>query len=75
MPILFVNGESLKDNANCYMYRSGTGEPGVTYVLNIDDYKRLSTFKGFDNTIWEIKKGLSIPIVKIKSGIIKTISD
>lgn len=61
----FVNGESLKDNANCYMYRSGTGEPGVTYVLNIDDYKRLSTFKGFDNTIWEIKKGFPYPSLKL----------
>ena len=51
----FVDGNSLKEDANCYRYHNSySSEPGVKYILTLADYKTLSKFTGFDDSIWEV---------------------
>ena len=54
----FIDENSLKGDANCYMYRKGnSSEQGVTYISDPNNYKVLATFKNFDESIWEVVNG------------------
>ena len=54
----FIDENSLKGDANCYMHRNETSsESGVTYISDSNNYKVLATFKNFDESIWEVVNG------------------
>lgn len=55
---LFIEKDTLDQNANCYMYHSaGDVEKGVTYVSDQGKYQSLETFEGFDTSIWKVANG------------------
>ncbi|MEG1566481.1 MAG: hypothetical protein RR347_02255, partial [Anaerovoracaceae bacterium] len=61
----FIQGTRIGyDNNYCYQYSTPkSGIAGVYYVGTPNEYSRLETFKGWDDTIWQIDKDKGYPVL------------